>query len=127
MTKRRRKPGRPRTGHDPVVTVRLAAAILSIFLITAAELGTTRSMVVRLAMEDFAEYGSRKVRDFRPMFVAALKDGGRYRRHGVTGKIAATARTASSCRRRHLASTPRRVRSAPRNVNAITSTRSAWA
>jgi hypothetical protein len=73
--KRRRKPGRPRTGHDPVVTVRLPAAVIRKIDKMAAELGTTRSMVVRLAMEDFAEYGSRKVRDFRPMFVAALKGG----------------------------------------------------
>jgi predicted transcriptional regulator len=78
MAKRRRKPGRPRTGHDPVLTVRLPAAVIRKVDKMAAELGTTRSMIVRVAMEDFTEYGSRKVRDFRPIFLAALKDGGRY-------------------------------------------------
>ena len=79
MAKRRRKPGRPRTGHDPVVTVRLPAAVVGTIGSWAAELGTNRSMIVRMLMEHVTGYGSYKVRVVRSLLVSGLQSSRRGR------------------------------------------------
>ena len=80
MAGRRRKPGRPRTGHDPVVTVRLPAAVVGRIDRMAAELDTNRSMIVRLLMEHVTGYGSYKAGVFRSVLVTGLQS----RRRGRT-------------------------------------------
>jgi len=69
MAKRRRKPGRPRTGHDPVVTVRLPAVVIGRIGRWAAELGVNRSMIVRLLIEHPMGYGSYKARVAAPCWL----------------------------------------------------------
>src|SRR5262245_38784566 len=90
MAKRRRKPGRPRTGHDPVVTVRLPAAMVAKIGRWAAELGTTNSMIVRVLMEHVMEYGSYETRVVSSVLLTGLQS----RRRGRTkaDRIASEAR-----------------------------------
>jgi len=73
MAKRRRKPGRPRTGHDPPLTVRLPDAVIGRIGKWAAELGTNRSMIVRVLMEHVTGYGPYKVRVVRSLLVTGLQ------------------------------------------------------
>ena len=80
MAKRRRKPGRPRTGHEPVMTVRLPAVVIGRIGRWAAELGVNRSMIVRLLIEHAMEYGSYKAR----VVGSLLVDGLRSKRRGRT-------------------------------------------
>jgi hypothetical protein len=70
MGKRRRKPGRPRTGHDPMVGVRLSAARLKQIDKIAAALSCDRSRAIRWLL-DLAMDGGR---------VHALLRSGRGRR-----------------------------------------------
>ena len=51
MPKRRRKPGRPRTGHDPMVGVRLPAARLKQVDKIAAALSCDRSGAIRWLLD----------------------------------------------------------------------------
>jgi hypothetical protein len=51
MKKRRRKPGRPRTGHDPMVGVRLPAAWLKQVDKIAAALSCDRSGAIRWLLD----------------------------------------------------------------------------
>ena len=80
MPKRRRKRGRPRTGHDPVVTIRLPAAVIGRIGRWATELGTNRSLIVRLLMEHVTGYGSYKAQVVRSLLVTGLQS----RRRGRT-------------------------------------------
>jgi hypothetical protein len=57
MVKRSRKRGRPRTGHDPMVAVRLSAIFLRKIDKMAAEIGTDRSMIIRLMVEYVLGHG----------------------------------------------------------------------
>jgi len=89
MAKRRRRPGRPRTGHDPVVTVRLPAAVVGRIGRWAAELGTNRSMIVRLLMEHVTGYGPYKARVVRSLLVTGLQSRrrGRTKADGIAFKV----------------------------------------
>jgi predicted transcriptional regulator len=79
MPRRRRKRGRPRTGYDPVVAVRLPAVVIGRIDRMAAELSTDRSMIVRMAMEHFVGRGSYQVQIFRSLLVSGLQGRGRGR------------------------------------------------
>jgi hypothetical protein len=61
MGKRTRKRGRPRTGHDPMVGVRLPAIILRKIDKMAAEIGADRAMIIRLMVEHVLGHGSPEV------------------------------------------------------------------
>ena len=80
MPKRRKKPGRPRTGHDPVVTGRLPAAVVGKIERWAAEWDINRSMIVRLLIEHAMGHGSYKAGVFRSVLVTGLQS----RRRGRT-------------------------------------------
>jgi hypothetical protein len=68
MGKRSRKPGRPRTGHDPMVGVRLPAIFLRKKIDKmAAEIGADRSMIIRLMVEHVLGHGSSEVEVCRSM------------------------------------------------------------
>jgi predicted transcriptional regulator len=88
MGKRRRKPGRPRTGHDPVVTVRLPAVVIGRIDKMAAALNADRSLIIRMGMESLVQYGSYETQAFRKLLIARLQGrGGRGRTKA--GRIAA--------------------------------------
>ena len=65
MGKRRRKRGRPRTGHDPMVGVRLPAVLLRKIDKMATEIGGDRSMIIRLIIEHVLGHGSPEVEAYR--------------------------------------------------------------
>jgi predicted transcriptional regulator len=80
MGKRRRKPGRSRTGHDPVVTIRLPAVVIGRIDKMAAKLGANRSTIIRMVMEQVVNYGSYKAWVWRDLLIAGLqRRGGRGR------------------------------------------------
>jgi metal-responsive CopG/Arc/MetJ family transcriptional regulator len=57
MGKRSRKRGRPRTGHDTMVGVRLPAIFFRKIDKMAAEIGADRSMIIRLMVEHVLGHG----------------------------------------------------------------------
>ena len=75
MGKRRRKRGRPRTGHDPMVGVRLPAILLRRIDKMAAEIGADRSMIIRLMVEHVLGHGSREVEVRRSLLKAPWLEG----------------------------------------------------
>jgi hypothetical protein len=86
MTKtRQRKLGRPRTGHDPMVGVRLRAVLVKEIDKRAAAISATRTDIVRLLVEHGLEYGSLEVRVFRSVLISALR-GRKSHRGRVTGR-----------------------------------------
>jgi hypothetical protein len=70
---KRRKRGRPATGHDPMVGVRLPAAVVRQVDKMAAEIGADRSMIIRLMVEYVLEHGSLPVRTTRSLLVGGLR------------------------------------------------------
>ena len=82
MGKRSRKRGRPRTGHDPMVGVRLPAIFLRKIDKMAAEIGADRSMIIRLMVEHALGHGSPEVVVRRSLLITSLF-GWKGRRGGV--------------------------------------------
>src|SRR5262245_2915184 len=72
MKKRRRRRGRPRTGHDPVVGVRLPAACIGRIDKMAMEIGADRSMIIRLMVEHVLKEGSFEVHVSRSLLLDGL-------------------------------------------------------
>jgi len=60
----KRKPGRPATGHTPIIALRLAADEIQLVDELAADLKVDRSKAVRMLLRDgFAAYNRRKKRE----------------------------------------------------------------
>jgi hypothetical protein len=70
---KRKKRGRPATGHDPVVGTRLPAPIVRQIDKMTAEIGTDRSMIMRLLVEYALECGPLKLRTGRSVLLGALR------------------------------------------------------
>lgn len=87
MGKRSRKRGRPRTGHDPMVGVRLPAIFVRKIDKMAAEIGADRSMIIRLMVEHVLGHGSPEVELYRSLLITGLL-GRKGRRGTVAGRIA---------------------------------------
>ena len=87
MGKRSRKRGRPRTGHDPMVGVRLPAIFLRKIDKMAAEIGADRSMIIRLMVEHVLGHGSPEVEVCRSLLITGLL-GWKGRRGRVADRIA---------------------------------------
>ena len=87
MGKRSRKRGRPRTGHDPMVGVRLPAIFLRKIDKMAAEIGADRSMIIRLMVEHVLGHGSPEVEVWRSLLITGLL-GRKGRRGRVADRIA---------------------------------------
>src|SRR5262245_55182499 len=87
MGKRRRKRGRPRTGHDPMVGVRLPAICLRKIDKMAAEIGANRSMIIRLMVEHALGHGSPEAVVRRSLLITGLL-GSRKGRRGRADQIA---------------------------------------
>src|SRR6516165_12088105 len=87
MGKRSRKRGRPRTGHDPMVGVRLPAIFVRKIDKMAAEIGADRSMIIRLMVEHVLGHGSPEVELYRSVLITGLL-GRKGRRGTVAGRIA---------------------------------------
>ena len=87
MRKRSRKRGRPRTGHDPMVGVRLPAIFLRKIDNMAAEIGADRSMIIRLMVEHVLGHGSPEVEVCRSLLITGLL-GRKGRRGRVADRIA---------------------------------------
>jgi hypothetical protein len=95
MGKGRRKRGRPRTGHDPMVGLRLPALLLRKIDKMAAEIGDDRSMIIRLMVEHVLGHGSPEVEICRSLLITGLL-GRKGRRGTVAGRIASASRTESA-------------------------------
>src|SRR5262245_55660442 len=87
MGKRRRKRGRPRTGHDPMVGVRLPAISLRKIDKMAAEIGANRSMIIRLMVEHVLGHGSPEMEAYRSLLITGLL-GRKGRRGRVADRVA---------------------------------------
>jgi hypothetical protein len=87
MGKRSRKRGRPSTGHDPMVGVRLPAIFVRKIDKMAAEIGADRSMIIRLMVEHVLKHGSPEVELYRSLLITGLL-GRKGRRSTVAGRIA---------------------------------------
>jgi hypothetical protein len=71
--KRRRKRGRPRTGHDPMVGVRLAAPVIRKVDKMAAGIDCDRATILRLCVEHILEYGRPEVQTIRSLLIQSLR------------------------------------------------------
>ena len=87
MGKRSRKRGRPRTGHDPMVGVRLPAISLRKIDKMAAEIGANRSMIIRMMVEHALGHGSPEGVLRRSLLITSLL-GWKGRRRRVADRIA---------------------------------------
>lgn len=56
----KRRPGRPATGMDPIITVRLPAELIAVLGVIASEQGMTRSDIIRSTLLRYARRQQRR-------------------------------------------------------------------